>query len=889
VNGEPRGGDPAGPAAARLRQLRARHGLSQEQLARLLGVSFATVNRWETGRTQMSARARQALADFEARDGLAGDGQARDGSPARAASPGAASVPAPRTPASQAPPSPGPLSPGPSSPVAAPPAPASPAPSQPALPFAQSSFIGRDRELDDLIGLLDRCRLLTLIGPGGAGKTRLAVEAIGRQPPAVPVAFIPLETVRQPESLITVLAAGLRVPDRAGVPLPESVSAALAEAPRLIVLDGAEHLRDAVAALAGDLLGAAPGVRVVVTSRVVLGAPGEVCWIVPPLECPSAAAGVADIAGSDAVQLFVARARERLPSFSVADLPPHAIGELCRRLDGLPLAIELIAGWVGALSVREILQQRAVLLDSPGAAPSLGRRLVDVVQASYDLLRPEEQRLLAVLSVFAGSFTLADVQGVGDAGPALPHLIRSLVDSSWLVVTRGSEHNRFSMLDTMRTFAAARLAESGTAPAVRQRHARHFAALAQGSETGLAGPEAAEWTSRLGAATADLDQALLWSEEQGDIRLGLDMGAALWRWWLLRGRLRYGRDWLGRLLARAGHQRDEPAGRAFCSAAVLAAENGDYAEAVRQARLALRILEPLGVPDRTATAATVLGSAYRYLGDRPAARRSFVTAMELRAGLGDRRALSAALNNMALLEVDDGDLARARDLFEQALVIKRQLGDRQSLAIGLVNLGDLLTPISQWEAADRVLAEASTLAADLGNPQLIGTVRCNQGNVAAYQRQWAEAAAHYAAAVAAYQEAGHGHDAVEALTGLGRVSYHLGRPDEGGQHLLAAQALAGELGNPERLAQVRAALAETGGTASGPLPGGLTPRQAEVLRLLAAGMSNKQIAAELYLSPSTVERHLATVYRKLGLAGRVEAARYALAHGLAATVTRALL
>jgi predicted ATPase/DNA-binding NarL/FixJ family response regulator len=894
VDGEPPGGGPAEPPATRLRQLRAERGLSQEQLAHLLGVSFATVNRWETGRTQMSSRARQALADFEARDGQAQGGQAGArqagaGSPTRAASAGAAPLPAPRTPASPASRSLEPLSPGPPSPRAGPPAPASPAPSQPALPVAQSSFIGRDRELDDLIGLLDRCRLLTLIGPGGAGKTRLAVEAIGRQPPAVPVAFIPLETVRQPESLITLLAAGLRVPDRAGVPLPESVAAALAEAPRLIVLDGAEHLREAVAALASDLLGAAPGVRVVVTSRVVLGAPGEVCWIVPPLECPSAAAGVADIAGSDAVQLFVARARERLPGFSVADLPPHAIGELCRRLDGLPLAIELIAGWVGALSVREILQQRAVLLDSPGAAPSLGRRLVDVVQASYDLLRPEEQRLLAVLSVFAGSFTLADVQGVGDAGSALPHLIRGLVDSSWLVVTRGSEHNRFSMLDTMRTFAAARLAESGTAPEVRERHARHFAALAQGSETGLAGPEAAEWTARLAPATADLHQALLWSEEQGDIRLGLDMGAALWRWWLLRGRLRYGRDWLGRLLARAGHQRDEPAGRAFCSAAVLAAENGDYAEAVRQARLALRILEPLGVPGRTATAATVLGSAYRYLGDRPAARRSFATAMELRAGLGDRRALSAALNNMALLEVDDGDLARARDRFEQALVIKRQLGDRQSLAIGLANLGDLLTRINQWEAADRVLAEASTLAADLGNPQLMGTVRCNQGNVAAYQRQWAEAAAHYAAAVAAYQEAGHGHDAVEALTGLGRVSYHLGRPDEGAQHLLAAQALAGELGNPERLARVRAALAETGGPAAGPLPGGLTPRQAEVLRLLAAGMSNKQIAAELYLSPSTVERHLATTYRKLGLTGRVEAARYALAHGLATTVTRALL
>ena len=320
---------------------------------------------------------------------------------------------------------------------------------------------------------------------------------------------------------------------------------------------------------------------------------------------------------------------------------------------------------------------------------------------------------------------------------------------------------------------------SGTGPAVRQRHAQHFAALARGSETGLAGPEAAEWTARLAAATADLDQALQWSDDHGDVSLGLDMGAALWRWWLLRGRLSYGRAWLGKLLAQAGQRQDEPAGRAFCSAAVLAAENGDYGEAVRQARRALRILEPLRVPERTATAATVLGSAYRYLGDLPAARRSFATAMELRAGLGDRRALSAALNNMALLEVDGGDLIRARELFEQALAIKRQLGERQSLAIGLANLGDLLTRISQWDAAARALAEAAALAADLGHPQLIGTVQTNQGNVAAHQREWAAAASHYEAAVAAYQEAGHGHDAVEALTGLGRACYRLGRPDEG--------------------------------------------------------------------------------------------------------------
>ena len=788
-------------------------------------MSFATVNRWEAGRTQMPARARQALAELQA------------GAETQEAGP----------------------------------------------PAARSGFIGRDRELGELMALLRDSRLVTLTGPGGSGKTRLATEALARLDLPSPAVFLPLETVRQPDSLAVVLAAALRVPDQAGVPLDTSITAALADKPRLLVLDGAEHLRDAVAALAERLLATVPGLRVLVTSRLVLGVPGEVCWAVPPMHCPSAAAGASDIAESDAVRLFTARATERVPGWRLADVPVHVIGELCRRLDGLPLAIELIASWVATLSVQEILQQRAILLDpgGPADATSPGRRLVHVIRTSYDLLSPAEQQLLVTLSVFAGPFTAADAQAVSDDGPRLAHLLRGLVDSSWLVVTRGGDSNRFSMLDTMRTFAAARLEESGAGPQARRRHAGQFAALAEGSASGLTGPDAASWTARMEAAAPDFDQALQWSLDQEEPGLGLLMAAELGRWWLARGQLSHGRAWLGRLLAEMGQRRDELAGRAFCSAAALAAENGDYPEAVRQGRLALRILEPLGVPGRTATAATVLGSAHRYLGDRAAARRSFGQAFDLRAALGERRAMSAALNNMALVEMDDGDLARARELLEQALAIKRQLGDRLSLAIGLVNLGDLLTRMSQWDPADRALTEAAGLAADLDNPQLVGTVSTNQGNVCAHQNQWADAAAHYATAVAAYREIGHGHDAVEAMTGLGRASRKLGHADEAARHLQEAEMLARELGNEQLLAQVRAALAETGATLTGSLPDGLTARQAEVLRLLAGGMSNKEIAAALYLSPSTVERHLATIYRKLGAAGRVDATRYALAHGLA--------
>ena len=865
---EPRDAD---SVAARLRSLRGTLGLSQEQLARRLGVSFASVNRWESGRTEPSAKAVAALAGLEA-ELAAGGTRIGGGDP---------------------------------------------------LPVAQSSFVGRSRELAELTRLIGQSRLVTLIGPGGAGKTRLAAEVLSRNVAHADIVFVPLEQISYPRSLTSALASQLQVPDQHGKSLLESLRSALAAAPKVLLLDGAEQIAAQVAELAGDLLAAVPEVRLVVTSRVLLGIPGEVCWAVPPLDCPSVAAGASDIAASDAVQLFITRATERLPDFRPADVAPHAIAELCRRLDGLPLAIELIAGWVGTLSIREILQQRAVLLDSEPAqlGQHSGRRLADVLKVSYDLLTPEQQRRLAALSVLAGSFRIADVQAVLDLdAPAAVATTRLLVDSSWLVVTRGSEQNLFSMLETIRTFAALQLEQDGDGPAARRRHALHFAAIATGSEQGLAGPDAADWASRLRAAVADLHAALHWAGEHADVDLGLDISAALWRWWLVSGRLAVGRNWLARFLALAGPREDELAGRALCSAAVLAAENGDYAGAIESAERALAIFGTLGLKLRMTLAATVLGSAHRYLGNHESARRGFQLAMDLRAELGDRRGMSVAINNMALLELDDGNFGRARELFEQALAIKREFGEQRSIAISLANLADVLIRTSQWEAADDALREAAAMAVD--DQQLIGTIRCNQGAAAARRQNWAEAIRYFRAAIEALQAGGHPHSLAEAMIGLGRACDQAGDHDEALRQLRAAQALAAETGNLQRAAEAEAALAELTGSSArgrrdpglqgagpqgagpqgagpqgagpqgakplgakpqgaGPQPGNLTGRQAEVLRLLAAGLSNKQIAAELFISTATVERHLATIYRNLGLAGRVEAARFAINHGIA--------
>ena len=878
--------------AARLRFLRGSLGLSQEQLARRLGVSFATVNRWESGRTQLSPRALTAVAELEAEVAeVAAATPARRISSATGASGSSTGTSSTGTS-------------GPDTASRAGAAGSDMSDSSPAdqLPVARSSFVGRDREIAELTSLIAQARLVTLIGPGGAGKTRLATEVISRSFADARIVFVALERVRHPRTVASALASRLQVQDQHATPLIESIRGALTAAPHLLLLDGAERLADQVADLAGTLLASVPELRVIVTSRVVLGIDGEVIWTVPPLACPSVTADAADMAASDAVQLFIARASERLPDFRASDVAPHAVAELCRRLDGLPLAIELIAGWVGTLSIREILQQRSVLLDSEpaqaGRPGGRGRRLADVLQVSYDLLNPGQQRRLAMLSAFAGAFRLDDVQAVlGIDALTAAETTRLLVDSSWLVVTRGPEQNLFGMLETVRTFAAAQLERTGTGdgPAVRQRHAQHFAAIAAGSEQGLAGPDATDWTRRLEVAVADLHVALHWADEQNDIDLGLDISASLWRWWLVSGRLAVGRNWLARFLALAGQRGDERVGRALSAAAVLAAENGDYPEAIRTAELAMAIFEPLGLKLRMTLAATVLGSAHRYLGNTESARHGFETAMRLREELGDRRGMSVAINNMALLELDAGDTARARELFEQALAIKREFGERRSIAIGLANLADVLIRTGEWDEADRALAEGAGMSD--GNPQLIGTIRCNQGTLAAHREDWTAAAEHFRAAIAASQAGGHPHDTIEAMIGLGRVCYRTGQHDEALRELRGAQALAVNIGNAQRLAQAEAALAEISGApgpepaiSAGPAraqqqgkqrPGNLTARQAEVLGLLAAGLSNKQIAAELYLSAATVERHLATIYRNLGLAGRVEAARFAIDHGLA--------
>ena len=702
-------GGGGGNQAARVRALRARLGITQEQLATRLGVSFVTVNRWEKGRSRMSAAAMRRLAYLEEAD-----------------------------------------------------LPEHPLPGTPPIPL--SSFVGREREIAALTHMLAACRQVSLVGPGGSGKTRLALETLrqlpgdrpgrphGDLPASVPggtdpgrVVFVAMDMISDAALVGTRVAAALGLRDRPGAPAAEAVTRSLATWPAWLVLDGAEHVLAGVAQLVERVLAGAPAARVVVTSRCVLGVAGEQVWPVPVMCCPPAGAPFSTITRSDAVRLFAARAAERLPGFEITAKLARPVAELCRRLDGLPLAVELAASWVGTLSIQEILDRRSDLF---GPAPSGGdsaHTLRAVAESSNAMLGTGERAVLQDLSVFAGWFTLADAAAITGVDAArLVHTLRRLVGTSWLVARSDREESAYRMLDTLREYAAGRLEAAGQAHLARARHAAYFTAVASASEQALVGPGRAGVVNRLERATADLDAALTWADAAGETTVGRQLSAALWRWWLTTGRLAEGRRWLAVFLAdAAGASGDATLARAWLAAAALAAENGDYRPAIEQASRALRAFDAAGADDLAAKAATVLGSAYRYVGNHGQARRHFELAVARRRRLGDEAGIAAALNNLALTAVDAGEFGRARRLYEEALALKRKLGNARSVAITCANLGEVLVKTHHAGDAERMLAEAAALAAGLGDIQLDGIVACNKGDLARMEEDFAAAGRHY--------------------------------------------------------------------------------------------------------------------------------------------------
>jgi predicted ATPase/class 3 adenylate cyclase len=558
------------------------------------------------------------------------------------------------------------------------------------LPARLTTFIGRERDLDDLGTLLGENHLLTLTGPGGTGKTSLAVELARHFPERFPDGawFVPLESIIDGDLVPSAIAATLGLREAAAMAPAELVHHHLRERTLLLLLDNLEQIASAGTAVSG-LLRESPGLTVVATSRAPLRVAGEQEYPVAPMQVPELAAAGTDAAAwlevrdADAVRLFVDRARRTQPSFSLTAQNASAVAEICRRLDGLPLGIELAAARVGLLAPSAIAERLARHLSLPGTGardlPDRQRTIEQAISWSYDLLGPPMRRLFARLSVFAGGCELDAAEVVcgpsDELGVDVLEGIAHLVEQSLVKASPTDSGTRFAMLETVRAFAASRLGAADEATELRRRHGLHFLGLAESAAQEMPGRRQLHWLRRLDAEQGNLRAATQWAIETNSTEPALRFAAALWRYWQLGGSVSEGRTTVDSLLGVAGLERSAARLRAVEARGGLLYWSGDGRSAseayTQQLTLARELGDNRAQADALFNIATTMGQA----GDVQAAFAMLDEAFGLYEGLGDQRGLGRVTAARGFIAVAAGDPAAGCGLTEDALVRLRETDD----------------------------------------------------------------------------------------------------------------------------------------------------------------------------------------------------------------------
>jgi predicted ATPase/class 3 adenylate cyclase len=589
------------------------------------------------------------------------------------------------------------------------------------LPKAISSFIGRGRDVAELAELMETTRLVTLTGPGGCGKTRLAIEAASASLPVRPdgIWFVDLAPVSDPELVLSVAANAMGVQESRATSADSAMIDFLSSGRPLVILDNCEHLIPTCAELAEEWLSACPGLTILVTAREPIGVAGEVIRRVGGLQVPS---DTDTGESSEAVQLFIERARSHEPEFECGEGELAEIAHVTHRLDGIPLAIEMAAALVGTLSVGEILSRlddRFRLLTG-GGGRNLGRQqtLLATVDWSHDLLSEPERVLLRRLSVMSGSFTLEDVEAVC-AGDGIDRaevvaLLRRLVATSWVMRERGGDRAAYRLLETSRQYALDKLVSSSEAQRFRSKHSGWFADLAEtGAESMLGGPDQTPWFDRIESELDNFRTALAWSLGAGDPALGLRLGVALSRFWEVRGHWSEGLGWLEDALAGAPDAGDELRGPALVAASFLAFYRGRLESA--RSMVTEGLAAAVRAHDKATQARGLRFEAViqQRIGDRAAAIDSAKTAVELSRAHGAAADLAFALQVLGRLLVDDDrDEARAR--YEEGLEVARRAEDAVSQIYLLYALGRVHLRAGDNERARELYSEALDLSRQVG-------------------------------------------------------------------------------------------------------------------------------------------------------------------------------
>ena len=655
------------------------------------------------------------------------------------------------------------------------------------LPQVLKSFVGRERELAEIKQRLPVTRLLTLTGSGGIGKTRVALQTAAEvlDDYRDGVWFVDLAPLRDPALVPSALAQVLRVKEPAGQPLISALCSRLSAQETLLVLDNCEHVLEASARLAEALLREAVRVTIIATSREPLRIDAERTYPLGALPLPDPHGDATSIASSDAVQLFVDRARQRRPDFDLQEKRARAVAEICVRLDGIPLALELAAARVAVLSVDQIvplLDQRFRLLTS-GSRNDLPRHqtLRASIDWSYDLLDEAERKLFTRLAVFAGGWTRAAAEAVGAGEPIVKddvlYLLIGLIEKSLVVVDEDGD--RYRMLETIRHYAREKLEESGDADAVRERHRDFYLALVDEAEPKLTGAEQGTWLQRLEVEHENLRASLEWSLAEAGSRGGLRLCGALTRFWMVRGHPAEGREWCTRFLAKAGAgERTRERAKVLHEAGTLAYIQGDY----------------------------------------PAAWALLEESLATRRQLGDLKDIAHTLNNLGLLTRQQGDFASARALHDESLAIRRELGDRLGVAHSLNNLGLVAYYQGDYPAARTLFEECLAIAPELGERSILAYALNNQGLVAYYQGDYSGAQAFFEECLALTRELRDRFGIAFSLEGQAAVIAALGDSPRAARIWGAAERLREEIGSPippneqprhdGRVATARAALGD---------------------------------------------------------------------------------